>query len=126
MTSARLELEGFLDGLKHLKSGDLIDYFATNAELIDLSGQRKTREEIWREFETLFAPYAKKNAGYLIEATLVESNTFFVATVLWKNALLASEERVWMHRMGVVLLLEQAEWKVLLLQVTAVRPPVHA
>lgn len=124
-SSARLELEAFLDGLKHQKSGDLIDYFASNAELIDISGQQRTREEIWKDFETIFAPYAKKNAGYLIESTLVESNAFYVATVLWKNALLASEERVWMHRMGVTLLREEAEWKILLLQLTAVRPPMH-
>jgi hypothetical protein len=32
-----------------------------------------------------------------------------------------SEERVWMHRMSVVLVAEQADWKILLSQVTAVQ-----
>jgi len=59
----------------------------------------------------------------LVEATLVETTDLFVATVLWKNALLASEERVWMHRMSVVLMAEEDGWRVLLLQVTGVRPP---
>ena len=47
------------------------------------------------------------------------ATSLFVATVLWKNTLLASEERVWMHRMSVVLVAEQADWKILLSQVTA-------
>jgi len=59
----------------------------------------------------------------LVEATLVETSELFVATVLWKNALLASEERVWMHRMSVILMAEVDGRKVLLLQMTAVQPP---
>jgi hypothetical protein len=92
-----------------------------NAECIDVTGKRWNREEIGIGFDTLFAHYAKKNASYFVEATLTETRELFVATVLWKNALLASEERVWMHRMSVVLVAEQADWKILLWQVTAVQ-----
>jgi len=36
---------------------------------------------------------------------------------------IASEEaRVWMHRMGVVLLTEEVNWKLLVLRVTALQP----
>ena len=55
-------LNSFLAGLKWLSSEELISFFATNAEFIDASGKRWNREEIWKGFETLFAPYAKKNA----------------------------------------------------------------
>jgi hypothetical protein len=125
-TSASLTLDSFLAGFKSLNSDDLIDFFAKNAACIDAAGKRWNREEIWRGFETLFAHYAKKNASYLVEATLAETSESLVVTVLWKNALLASEERVWMHRMSVVLVIESGEWKILLLQVTAVQPSSSA
>jgi hypothetical protein len=46
----------------------------------------------------------------------------FVAVVLWKNALLASEQRAWMHRMSVVLLAGADAWEILLVQVTLIQP----
>ena len=45
-----------------------------------------------------------------------------VATVLWKNAILASMQRIWIHRMSVVLIREGADWRVLLMHVTAIQP----
>jgi hypothetical protein len=72
-------------------------------------------------FETLFAFYAKKNASYILEETLVDTNELFVINVLWKNALLASEQRAWMHRMSVVLLPEEGDWRILIAQATPVQ-----
>ena len=120
--SALVVLETFLAGLKSLNSEQLIDYFAKNAEFIDASGQRRNREELSKGFDALFAHYAKKNASYLVETTVADKSALFVATILWKNALLASEERVWVHRMSVVLLVEAGDWKILLLQVTPLEP----
>jgi ATP-dependent Clp protease ATP-binding subunit ClpA len=117
-----ITLESFLGGLKRLKSDELIDYFAESAEFIDVSGQRWNREELERGFDAVFARYAKKNASYAIETRLAETSALFVATVLWKNALLASEERVWMHRMSATLVSEAGSWKITLLQVTGVNP----
>src|SRR6266481_4203448 len=114
-------LDSFLAGLKWLNSEELISFFAKNAEFIDASGKRWNREEIWRGFETLFAPYAKKNATYVVEETLAETSELFVANVLWKNALLVSEQRAWMHRMCVVLLSGTGNWEILLAQVTPVQ-----
>jgi hypothetical protein len=116
-------LDSFLAGLKWLNSEELISFFAKNAEFIDASGKRWNHEEIWKGFETLFAPYAKKNATYIVEATLIETSELFVANVLWKNALLASEQRAWMHRMSVVLLSGTDNWEILLAQVTPVQFP---
>jgi hypothetical protein len=80
------------------------------------SGKRWNHQEILKEFETIFAPYAKKNASYVVEATLAETSELFVANVLWKNAILASEQRIWMHRMSVVLLPVTDDWEILLAQ----------
>jgi hypothetical protein len=120
--SALLTLDSFLAGLKCLSSKELIAFFAENAEFIDVSGKRWNREEIWKGFETLLAPYAKKNASYVVETKLAETRELFVATVLWKNALLASEQRAWMHRMSVVLVAEEDDWAILLAQMTPVQP----
>jgi hypothetical protein len=119
--SASLTLDSFLARLKWFNSEELISFFAQNAEFIDASGKRWSHEEIWRGFETLFAPYAKKNASYVVEARLAETSELFIANVLWKNALLASEQRAWMHRMSVVLLPHGGDWKILLGQVTPVQ-----
>jgi ATP-dependent Clp protease ATP-binding subunit ClpA len=115
-------LDSFLAGLKWLSSEELISFFAKNAEFIDASGKRWNREEIWKGFETLFAPYAKKNATHAVEGKLAETGELFVAVVLWKNALLASEQRAWMHRMSVVLLTGADAWEILLVQITAIQP----
>ena len=115
-------LDSFLAGLKWLSSEELISFFATNAEFIDASGKRWNREEIWKGFEMLFAPYAKKNATHVVEGMLAETRELFVAVVLWKNALLASEQRAWMHRMSVVLLTGADCWEILLLQITPIQP----
>ncbi len=121
--SASVRLDSFLAGLKWLKSDELISFFAKNAEFIDTSGKRWDREEIWKGFETLFAPYAKKNASYIVEATIADTNELFVAIVLWKNALLASEQRAWMHRMSFVLSPGAEDWEILLAQVALVQFP---
>jgi Clp amino terminal domain, pathogenicity island component len=112
----------FLAGLKSLKSDELFGFFCADAEFIDASGNRCGMEEISKDFESLFAWYAKKNASYALESTLLEADEVFVAIVLWKNMLLASEERAWMHRMSVVLVTDGGDWKVQLVQVTPVRP----
>jgi hypothetical protein len=118
--SPLLMLERFLGGFKGPDARELIAFFATNAEFIDAAGKRWNSEEISKGFETLFAPYAKRNASYVVETVLAETNELFVASVLWRNALLASEQRSWMHRMSIVLVPEGDEWKILLAQVTPV------
>ena len=115
-------LDSFLAGLKWLSSEELISFFAKNAEFIDASGKRWNRDEIWKGFETLFAPYAKKNATHVVEGKLAETRELFVAVVLWKNALLASEQRAWMHRMSVVLVTGADAWEILLVQITPIQP----
>ncbi len=119
---ALLTLDSFLAGLNWHKSEELVHFFAKNAQFVDVYGKRWNHEEIHKEFETLFAPYAKKNATYAIEETLGDTTELFVAIVLWKNAILASLQRVWIHRMSVVLIPEGDDWEIVLVQVTPVQP----
>jgi hypothetical protein len=119
---AKLMLDSFLTGLKRHKAGELIEFFAQNAQFIDVFGKSWNREEILKSFETLFAPYAKKNAAPRVEETLADGGGQFVASVLWKNAILASMQRIWIHRMSVVLIREGQDWRILLMHVTAVQP----
>jgi len=119
---AMLKLEDFLAGLKWHRAEDLLPFFAENARLINVHGRQWNREEIEKEFVALFAPYAKKNATHLIEETVVDRGDVVVAIVLWKNAILASMERVWAHRMSVVLVRQGEQWAIALIQVTPVQP----
>jgi len=121
-TRAMATLESFLAGLKWHKAEELLSFFAENAQFVDVYGKRWNREEIYKEFETLFAPYAKKNATYIIEETLADTGDLLVVIVLWKNAILASLERVWIHRMSVVLVPRGDDWAIMLAQGTPVHP----
>jgi Clp amino terminal domain, pathogenicity island component len=120
---ALLRLDDFLAGLKWHSSEELTLFFATSAQFIDATGKRWNRAEISKEFATLFAPYAKKNASYVVEGTLAETSELVIATVLWKNAFLASEQRIWIHRMTAVLISQGVHWFILSVQVTPVQFP---
>ncbi|HYL83014.1 MAG TPA: hypothetical protein VE263_02170, partial [Candidatus Angelobacter sp.] len=71
---AFLALEYFLRGLKTLSAEDLMHHFANNAEFVDGLGGRWNRAEIEKGFESLFAPYAKRNADYILEGALAETD----------------------------------------------------
>jgi len=114
-------LQSFLAGLKSLDSKELTSLFAPGAAFIDASGKRWIRDEICKYFETLFAHYAKKNASCVVEETPIQTRELFVANTLWKNALLASEQRSWMHRMSIVLVREGGDWEIAFVQVTPVQ-----
>jgi hypothetical protein len=62
-----------------------VPFFAVTAQFVDIYGRRWNRDEIQREFETLFAPYAKKNATYVIEETIADTGDLLVVIVLWKK-----------------------------------------
>lgn len=114
-------LKEFLEGLKSLVAGELVRFFAKDGQFIDASGKRWRRQEIENDGEMFFAGYAKKNAFYVADGTLVETKEMFVAVVLWKNALPVSEERAWIHRMTFLLRLEGDDWKIVMVQVTPVQ-----
>jgi hypothetical protein len=117
---AMTTLESFLAGLTLFSSKELLLFFAKNAEFIDASGRLWTYEELSQDFGILFAPYAKKNAGYLVETTL-EMNGMFLAVLLWANVFPASGQRAWKQRMTVVLMSNKDGWEILSAQATPVQ-----
>jgi ATP-dependent Clp protease ATP-binding subunit ClpA len=121
---ARLALDAFIAGLKWHGAEELIKSFAKNARFIDVMGNIWNREEIHKNFESLFAPYAKKNAAPHVEKEFDGQREHYVAIVLWKNAVLASMERIWIHRMSIVLVNQPDAWRILLIQVTPVQRPL--
>ena len=121
-SSAIMTLESFLAGLKSLNAKELTVFFGAQAEFIDVFGKRWSYSEICSGFESLFAPYAKKNTTYAIEGKIAEAGGLMLATVLWKNALLPSEQRAWMHRMSLVLRAARGNWEILFVQATLVQP----
>lgn len=120
-TGGMLALEDFLEGLRMGNSGESAAIFAKKGLFVDASGKSWNREEIIKEFAALFGPYAKKNASLTIEQTLADTSDVLVVTVLMKNLIHASEQRVWMHRMSVVLMPEGQDWAILLAQVAPVQ-----
>lgn len=125
-SGAQWTLKEFLEGLKSLAAGELVRFFAKDAQFIDASGKRWRHGEIENDAEMLFAGYAKKNAFYVVEGTVAETREMFIATVLWKNAVPASEERAWIHRMTFLLRLEGDDWKLVMVQVTPVQASLSA
>jgi ATP-dependent Clp protease ATP-binding subunit ClpC len=75
-------LESFLDGLKWRKAEDLLIFFAENSRFVDVHGKRWNPAESGKEFEVVLATYAKKNAAYTIEETLVDVGDLLVVIVL--------------------------------------------
>jgi len=121
-TPAILSLNHFLEAINSSSMDDLMHFFADVAEVIDASGRRLARNEI-ADSQYLFSLYAKKNATYFVEDAITETGGLFIASVIWNNALLASQERSWIHRMTVTFVQDaNASWQVLFLQVTPIQP----
>jgi uncharacterized protein (TIGR02246 family) len=114
-------LDSFLAGLKCYDWEQLAPFFAQNTHFVDSSGKRWIgREEIEKQFEMLFAPYAKKNVTFLLEGAYSGPAESVVASVLWENVAFRGETTSSMHRMTVILAQEGDDWAIFLLQVTPV------
>jgi ATP-dependent Clp protease ATP-binding subunit ClpA len=114
-------LDSFLAGLKSYDWERLAPFFAQNTHFVDSSGKRWIgREEIEEQFETLFAPYAKKNVTFLLEGTYSGPAECVVASVLWENVTFGRDTTRSMHRMTVILAQEADDWPIFLLLVTPI------
>jgi ketosteroid isomerase-like protein len=116
-------LETFLAGLQVASAAELVPYFAKNAHVVDAKGTHwEGFDEIQKEFEVLFAPYAKKNVSFHVEKTDLGSAGCLVASILWENVTVRGQSNRSVHRMTVVLAREDENWVVFLLQITPVLP----
>lgn len=120
-TTAIATVDSFLTGLSWHNWERLAPFFAQNAQFIDSTGKRWIgRDQIEKQFEVLFAPYAKKNVTFLREDTDIGRAESFVASILWENVTVGLESTRFKHRMTFVLGPEEEDWVIFLLQITPV------
>ncbi len=114
-------LESFVQRMKSPGRGELADFFAQNARLIDSSGKCWTgSEEIQKQTELLFAPYATKNVSARVERCELGPADTVLGNVLWENVAVVGQPQKSLHRMTFVIASENDEWTIYLLQVTPV------
>jgi ketosteroid isomerase-like protein len=110
-------LETFLAGLQVASAAELVPYFAKNAHVVDSKGTNwEGFDEIQKQFEVLFAPYAKKNVGFHVEKTDLGPAGCLMASIVWENVTVGGQSTRSMHRMTVVLAREDENWVIYLLQ----------
>ncbi|MGA7855316.1 MAG: Clp protease N-terminal domain-containing protein [Candidatus Acidiferrales bacterium] len=114
-------LETFLAGLQVASAAELVPSFAKNAHVVDSKGTHwEGFHEIQKQFQVLFAPYAKKNVGFHVEKTDVGPVGCLIASILWDNVTVGGQSKRCVHRMTVVLAREDENWVIFLLQITPV------
>jgi len=118
---AIIALNGFLASLESNNWSTSALFFASNIQFIDSNGRRWTgRDEIKKQFEALFVPYAKRDVTFLLENVVPGPPGAFVGSVLWKDVIVPGGTARSMHRMSVVIAQESGEWAIFLLQVTPI------
>jgi Clp amino terminal domain, pathogenicity island component len=116
---AQIVLDEFLGGLQGEGSKQLAAFFAEKGQFIDSSGKRWIgRKEIEKGAETLFVPFAKKNARFFLEGTTHGPSETVVASVLWEFATVSGGQSKSMLRMSIVLAPAGEEWSIVLAQAT--------
>jgi hypothetical protein len=114
-------LDSFLVGLKWYNWEQLAPFFARNMHFVDSKGKCwRGRDEIEKQFETLFAPYAKKNVTFVQEGTYPGPAESVMANILWENVTIGGEATRCLHRMTVVVAQEGEDSVIFLIQVTPV------
>ena len=114
-------LDNFLAGLKWYNWEQLAPFFARKIQFVDPTGKRWIgRDELEKQFEVLFAPYAKKSVTFVFEGAYPGPAGSAVASILWENVTFRGEATRSMHRMTVVIAEQGEDWVIFLLQVTPV------
>jgi len=114
-------LASFLSGLKWYNWEQLGPFFSRNTHFVDSKGKCwRGRDEIEKQFETLFAPYAKKNVTFVQEGTYPGPAESVVANILWENVTFGGEATRCLHRMTVMVAQEGEDSVIFLIQVTPV------
>ena len=117
-------LDSFLAALRE-GSEPSARFFHDRGQFIDASGKRWVgRIQIDAANETLFAPFAKKNAWHRLEDTVSGPSDTVLASVLWELAAVSpAESSCSFLRMTIVLAADSAQdWSIVLVQITPFRP----
>lgn len=97
-------LQSFLEALRAGLQEDSASFFGEDAQYIDECGRCSTgREELLSRLGELFAPFAAKNAKYVVEDTIRPSEGMCVASLLWEDVPFAGKTPKGLCRMTVAL-----------------------
>jgi ATP-dependent Clp protease ATP-binding subunit ClpA len=114
-------LIGFLASLKSSNWMASAHFFAKKVQFIDATGKYwRGREEIEKQLEALFVPYAKRDVSFQLESSEIGPVGCVLARVLWENVSIADRPARAMHRMTLMLAMEREDWAIFWLQVTPV------
>jgi uncharacterized protein (TIGR02246 family) len=117
-------LDDFLGLLRTGDSQQVAAFFHDKGQFVDSSGKRWTnRQEIEKGAETLFAPFAKRNASLVLEGLAVGPSEAVVASVLWELAAASGDQSKSIVRMSIVLVGNEEDWTITLVQLTPVIGP---
>ncbi len=121
---AAATVKGFLASLEAQNWTASAFFFARNIQFIDSKGTRwRGRDEIEKQIEALFVPYAKRDVSFLMESVDPGPPGSFVASVLWKDVIVPGGTARSMHRMSIVIGREDEDWAIYLVQVTQIVLP---
>jgi hypothetical protein len=114
-------LNGFLVSLESPNWAKSSAYFARTVQFIDARGEQWTGyNEIEKQFDVLFLPYAKREVAFHLESAEIGPPGCVVAIVLWQNVSISGSTTRSMHRMTIILAQEGTDLAIFLLQVTPV------
>lgn len=124
---ALIVLDAFLAALNWHASEQPWAFFHEKGQFVDSSGKRWVgRQEISKEAETLFAPFAKKNAAFFLEDAINGPSGTVVAAVRWEFAAVSGDHSKTMLRMSIVLASAGEDWTIVLAQATPLLPPLKS
>ena len=111
-------LDDFLGLLRAGPAKQAAAFFHDKGQFVDSSGKRWLGTEIEQAAETLFAPFAKRNANFFLKGTTKGPSETFVASLLWELAAASSDRGKSLLRMSIVLASTGEDWTIVLMQVT--------
>jgi len=118
---AQQALDSFLAALRDGTLRARLEYFASDSNFVDASGKLwHGRDEISRNLETLFAPFAKRNAKPSPATHTCSGESLWVSTLTWMNVNLAGFSPLDLFRMSIVFSNEQTAALVYLIQITPI------
>lgn len=121
---AKALLDAFLTSVTSNKWVEVASYFAADVQFVDSTGKRwKGYQEIEKQFDALFVPYAKRDVTHTLEDFDIVATDMLIASVLWENVTIRGQLTRSMQRMTLIFATVRKDWAIYFLQVTPVKVP---
>jgi hypothetical protein len=117
---AQLVVENFLSVVRSGLTAPLIAFFSSGAQFVDAFGQLWHHDELHKNIEVLFAPYAARKATFQLEKSFANDAGAWIASALWTGVPFSNQTCESCQRMSLVLTDDAGNWRISLIQVTPV------